>query len=98
MPISRLTDEAVADALGGVPAWTLAPDGRSIRRSFRFAGFAEAFGFMTQVAALAEQADHHPDWSNAWNRVDIALSTHDAGGLTDRDFSLARAIDQLQPN
>jgi 4a-hydroxytetrahydrobiopterin dehydratase len=73
--------------------WTLAPDGRSIRRTFKFADFREAFGFMTQVALAAEKADHHPDWSNVYNRVEIILTTHDAGGLTARDFALAQEID-----
>ena len=73
--------------------WTLAPDGHSIRRTFKFADFREAFGFMTQVALAAEKAEHHPDWSNVYNRVEIILSTHDAGGLTMRDFALAQEID-----
>jgi 4a-hydroxytetrahydrobiopterin dehydratase len=86
--------EAERDALlKEARRWTLSADGRSIRRSFRFADFNEAFGFMTRVALAAEKADHHPDWSNVYNRVEIALTTHDAGGLTRRDFDLARAID-----
>lgn len=67
-----------------------------LEREFVFAGFSEAFGFMTRVALLAEQADHHPDWSNSWNRVRISLTTHDAGSVvTDRDRNLAAAIDRL---
>ena len=62
---------------------------------FSFADFSQAFGFMTRVALLAEAADHHPEWSNVWNRVDILLTTHDAGGLSMRDADLARAIDAL---
>ena len=68
-----------------------------LRREFVFADFSEAFAFMTRVALLAEKADHHPDWSNAWNKVVIELTSHDAGGLTQRDLDLARAIDALSP-
>ena len=73
--------------------WSL--DGDFIRRSFTFKDFNEAFAFMTAVALLAKKADHHPNWSNVYNQVDIALSTHDAGGLTKRDFDLAMEIDGL---
>jgi 4a-hydroxytetrahydrobiopterin dehydratase len=67
-------------------------------REFEFADFSEAFGFMTRVALLAEQAGHHPDWSNSWNRVRISLTTHDAGSVvTDQDRDLAAAIDRLLP-
>ena len=64
-------------------------------RRFTFADFSEAFAFMTRVALLAEKADHHPEWSNVWNRVDITLTTHDAGGLSARDVDLAKAIGEL---
>lgn len=73
--------------------WDAARDG--ITRNFRFADFNEAFAFMTRVALLAERADHHPEWWNVWNKVDIFLTTHDAGGLTQRDVDLANAIDAL---
>ncbi len=66
-----------------------------IKRSFRFGNFVEAFGFMTKVALLAEKADHHPEWSNVYNRVEIRLTTHDAGGLSKRDVALAAKIDGL---
>ncbi|MGE0712665.1 MAG: 4a-hydroxytetrahydrobiopterin dehydratase [Planctomycetota bacterium] len=89
----RLSDQAVQANLAALPGWTLA-DG-SLRWERRFADFAEAFAFMTRVALLAERRDHHPDWSNCWNRVTIRLSTHDAGGITERDLELARAIDAL---
>ena len=65
----------------------------AIRRTFRFTDFVQAFGFMTQVALAAEKDDHHPEWTNVYNRVDITLTTHAAGGLTQRDFDLARQID-----
>ena len=90
-----MTDEEREAALRDLPGWTWDAEARAIRRRFRFADFSEAFGFMTRVALAAEKADHHPDWSNVWNRVEIALTTHDAGGLTARDLSLAREIDAL---
>lgn len=81
--------------LPDLPAWTLDAARDGITRSFRFNDFSEAFGFMSRVALLAEKADHHPEWSNAWNRVDILLTTHDAGGLSMRDIEMAKAIDAL---
>ena len=90
-----MTDEEREAALAGLDGWTYEAEARAIRKAFRFADFSEAFAFMTRVALAAEKADHHPDWSNVWNRVDIALTTHDAGGLTARDVALAKAIDAL---
>lgn len=90
-PIPRLTDAEVALALTGLPGWNR--DGEFLVRSYKFKDFAHAFAFMTRVAGLAEAADHHPEWSNVYNRVDIRLTTHDAGGLTGRDTELAAAID-----
>ena len=75
------------------PDWALRDGG--IERAFRFGDFDEAWAFMVRVAALARAADHHPDWRNRWNRVDIRLTSHDAGGLTGRDTAMARAIDAL---
>ncbi|OYU15153.1 MAG: 4a-hydroxytetrahydrobiopterin dehydratase [Alphaproteobacteria bacterium PA4] len=89
--IEKLDEAAIAAALATVPGWTRNGDG--IERRYVFGDFAAAFGFMARVALLAEKADHHPEWSNVYNRVDIRLTTHDAGGLSSRDFSLARAID-----
>jgi 4a-hydroxytetrahydrobiopterin dehydratase len=80
-------------ALEDLPGWSYDGDARALERRFAFADFADAFAFMTRVAAAAEEMDHHPDWSNAWNKVDIALSTHSAGGVTALDLALARAID-----
>jgi 4a-hydroxytetrahydrobiopterin dehydratase len=88
-----LTDAAREAALEGLPGWSYDAHAGAIRRHFAFAGFSEAFGFMTRVALAAEKMDHHPDWSNGWNKVDIALSTHSAGGVTALDIVLARAID-----
>ena len=78
-----------------LPGWTLVDGRDAITRSFRFADFNGAWGFMSRVALLAEQQGHHPEWFNVWNRVDITLSTHDTGGLSPRDVALARAIDGL---
>lgn len=79
--------------LATVPHWRHDPQRRVIARDFVFADFVQAFAFMTRVALEAEKRNHHPDWANVYNRVTIALTTHDAGGLTERDFDLARAID-----
>jgi 4a-hydroxytetrahydrobiopterin dehydratase len=90
-----MTDAEVEGAMAGLPDWAYDAATPAIRRSFRFADFAEAFGFMTRVALAAERADHHPNWSNGWNRVEIALTTHSEKTVTVKDFALARAIDAL---
>lgn len=90
---SLLTKDAVVAWLGEHPAWEL--DGLFIRREFTFENFVKAFGFMTSVAIMAEKMDHHPEWSNVYNRVTISLTTHDAGGLTDYDTAFAEAADDL---
>lgn len=97
MAIARLTPAETEAALSALPQWTLSGDGLAINRTLRFADFAEAFGFMTRVAILAEKADHHPEWFNVYNRVEIRLTTHDAGGLSTRDVALASAIDAIAP-
>lgn len=91
----RLDGKAIEAALAGLPQWRLDAGGTAIGRSLKFRNFSEAFGFMARVALLAEAAGHHPDWSNSYNRVEISLSTHDAGGITDNDVKLAAAIDRL---
>lgn len=93
MSVTKLDDGARALALGELPHWAYDAEALGIRRSFTFTDFAEAFAFMARVAILAEKADHHPEWSNVYNRVEILLTTHDAGGLSERDISLAKAID-----
>ncbi len=93
--VERLSDEDRADALDGLDEWDYDDARDAIVRRFAFADFSAAFAFMTRVALLAEKADHHPEWSNVWNRVEIALTTHDAGGLSHRDIALAEAIDAL---
>jgi 4a-hydroxytetrahydrobiopterin dehydratase len=95
MAIPRLTDDERAAALDELSGWTLREDGLAISRDFKFADFSEAFGFMARVALHAEKSDHHPEWSNVYNRVHITLTTHDAGGLSQRDVKMARAIDAL---
>ncbi len=81
------------DWLGLLPDWKLAADGASITRTLQFATFREAWPFMAEVAQAAESLDHHPDWHNVYGRVDITLTTHDAGGLTALDLALAQHID-----
>jgi len=93
MPIARLTPAEAETALATLPHWTPSDDGLAITRKLVFADFAEAFGFMARVALVAEKADHHPEWFNVYNRVDVRLTTHDAGGLSQRDVELARTID-----
>lgn len=78
-----------------LPEWRVAEGRDAIERAFRFRDFNAAWGFMARVALLAEQQDHHPEWSNVYNRVHITLTTHDAGGLSERDVRLAKAIDAL---
>ncbi len=80
-------------ALAQLDGWAAAPGRDAIVKSFRFKDFGRAFGFMTQVALAAERMDHHPEWSNVYNRVEVLLTTHDSGGVTERDVALARAID-----
>lgn len=95
MPIPQLTRAERDAALTDLPDWTLRADGLAIERRFKFGDFSAAFAFMTRVALLAEKADHHPEWANVYNRVDIVLTTHDAGGLSQRDVALAKAIGGL---
>jgi 4a-hydroxytetrahydrobiopterin dehydratase len=95
MSIPKLSDSDRNAALAKLPDWTLRADGLAIERAFKFADFSEAFAFMTRVALLAEQADHHPEWSNVYNRVEITLTTHDAGGLSQRDVAMATEIGGL---
>ena len=86
----------LADALKELPGWRAADGGReAVFKSFKFADFNAAFGFMTRVALMAERMDHHPEWSNVYDRVEITLSTHDAGGVSARDVTLAHFIDSL---
>lgn len=92
----KVLDEAeIGPLLSEIGGWALAEDGKSIARRFVFANFNAAFGFMTRVALIAEKMDHHPDWSNVYKTVDVKLSTHDAGGITELDLELARRMNRV---
>ncbi|MFK4441978.1 4a-hydroxytetrahydrobiopterin dehydratase [Caballeronia udeis] len=95
--IKKFARDELPELLGQLTRWQLSADKSAIQRSFKFADFNEAFGFMTRVAIKAQEMDHHPDWSNAYNKVDITLSTHAAKGLTERDIKLATFIDSITP-
>ena len=89
----RLDEAAVREALGDLPGWSL--EAGKLHREFRFDDFVTAFGFMASVALVAEAMNHHPEWSNVYGRVVVDLTTHDAGGLTEKDLALARRMDEL---
>ena len=91
--MSRPSKIGAAEALRELPNWSTAGDREAITRSFRFASFSAAFGWMTRVALAAEALDHHPEWFNVYNRVDVTLATHDAGGVTELDVRLAKVMD-----
>jgi 4a-hydroxytetrahydrobiopterin dehydratase len=93
--IQKLTETERSAALQELTNWKAASGRDAIARSFKFKNFSEAWGFMNRVALLAETQDHHPEWSNVYNRVEILLATHDCDGLSERDVKLARAIDKL---
>ena len=98
MSVPELDAAEISQLLGQHPAWSLSREGKAIARTFQFKDFSEAWGFMNRVALLAEAQDHHPEWFNVYNRVEVTLTTHDAGasgGLSVRDARLARAIDGL---
>lgn len=80
-----------------IPGWKLSPDNTKIQKSLKFNDFNQAWGFMTRVAIHADKYDHHPNWSNVYNNVDIELWTHDVNGLSDKDFELATFIDSITP-
>lgn len=90
-----LSESERGAALADLPGWSFDAGRNGIAKSFKFGDFGEAFGFMTRVALEAEKADHHPEWSNVWNRVDILLSTHSAGGVTAKDIALAGRIEAI---
>ena len=91
----KLDAAARAGLAQRLPAWRLVDGRDAIQRTFKFKDFSEAFGFMGRAALVAEKLDHHPEWSNVWNRVEVTLSTHSAGGLTDLDLALAEAMDRI---
>ncbi len=89
----KLNDEAVQKRLSGLAGWTL--DEGKLFRAFKFANFVEAIGFMTRAAIEAEKMDHHPEWFNVYSKVNVHLTTHSAGGITELDFALAKIMDEL---
>ncbi|RVT98795.1 4a-hydroxytetrahydrobiopterin dehydratase [Rhodovarius crocodyli] len=93
--VQKLNTAERAELASTLPGWSMVEGEDAIRRDFTFEDFVQAWGFMAKVALLAQAQDHHPDWRNVWNKVQITLSTHDAGGLSARDVKLARAIDAL---
>lgn len=95
MTVEKLSESERKNWLDALDGWAMASDRDAIVRTFEFADFSEAWGFMSRVALLAEQSDHHPEWSNVYNRVEITLTTHDADGLSMRDVEMAKAINAL---
>lgn len=93
--MTLLQADELTEALAVLPDWMEISARKGIARRFKFKNFVEAFGFMSRVALLAEKANHHPEWSNVYNEVDIFLTTHDAGGLTQSDIDFALQIDKL---
>ena len=93
MTVARLTDAERDSLLAELPEWQLRSDGLAITRTFRFGDFSETWAFMNRVALYAEKADHHPEWFNVYNRVEVTLTTHDADGLSARDAAMARAME-----
>jgi 4a-hydroxytetrahydrobiopterin dehydratase len=92
---AKLSPEVRSAALAGLAGWHEASGREAIAKTFVFADFNEAFGFMTRAALIAEKMDHHPEWSNVYKTVVVTLSTHDAGGITARDIALAEAMDRI---
>src|SRR3569623_2228432 len=90
-----LSEAARKDALTGLNGWSEAAGGKTLERTFVFRDFNEAFGFMARAALVAEKTDHHPDWRNVYKTVEVSLSTHDAGGVTERDVALAKAMNEI---
>lgn len=91
----KLTDVERHTAMAELPSWTPVQGRDAISKAFKFKDFNEAFGFMSRAALIAEKIDHHPEWSNVYNNVSVTLTTHDAGGLTELDISLAKAMDDI---
>jgi 4a-hydroxytetrahydrobiopterin dehydratase len=94
--VVRLTKQQINGVLPRIPKWILVDDACKIRRQLEFKDFNQAFGFMTRIALYADKHDHHPNWSNVYNRVEIELWTHDVGGLSEKDVSLAEFIDSVK--
>ncbi|GAA5061931.1 4a-hydroxytetrahydrobiopterin dehydratase [Erythrobacter westpacificensis] len=95
MAVEKLGRSEAESALAELDGWEFDRDGDAMRKVFKFSDFSEAWGFMNRVALIAEKSDHHPEWFNVYNKVDITLTTHDAGGLSQRDVKMAKAIEAL---
>jgi 4a-hydroxytetrahydrobiopterin dehydratase len=93
--IDRLSDPQIENSLKSLPGWEKHTNRHAIQQSFKFKDFKEAWDFMSKIALLAEEMDHHPEWSNIYNRVDIILTTHDANGISERDIKMAQHINNL---
>lgn len=93
--LQKLSDAEIAEALQDAEGWTMAEGRAAITKKFRFRDFRTAWDFMTDVAAEADAMSHHPEWTNVYNRVDVILTTHDVGGLSDLDFDLAAIMDEI---
>lgn len=91
----KLTEDARRGALANLNGWSEVPGREAIQKTFKFKDFNEAFGFMSRVALMAERMDHHPEWRNVWNTVEVVLATHDAGGLTQLDIDLATRMNEI---
>ena len=98
MSRDQMDSAAIDEALSSLNGWVLEEGGAAIRKGFKFKNFSEAFGFMTRAALAAEKLDHHPEWSNVYNKVDVRLTTHSADGLTALDFELAKKMDRFAGN
>lgn len=93
--VQKLDETARKKIAAQLPGWSMADGRDALQKTFKFKDFNAAFGFMTRAALVAEQMNHHPEWFNVWNRVEVTLSTHDAGGLTELDVKLAQAMDKI---
>lgn len=91
----KLSEQAIEEGLSAVDGWELVKDGTAISKSFKFKNFSQAWAFMSRLALLAEKMNHHPEWFNVYNKVDITLNTHDVGGLSELDFKMARQADSF---
>lgn len=93
--IERLDDKTIENALRALPGWARAGNRHALEKSFKFKNFGQAWAFMSRIALLAEKMDHHPEWFNVYNRVDITLTTHDADGISERDIKMAEKIEKF---
>ena len=93
--VQKLDTAARSGIAQRLPAWQVMDGRDAIQRTFKFKDFSEAFGFMARAALIAEKMEHHPEWTNVWNRVEVTLSTHEAGGLSELDLKFAAAMDKL---